>query len=118
MVGNGNDTQEDPMPTTDQASMKLETKIEPFYIALFRAALAVHGAQRLDFTISHVEQLDNQGLHCLHCSSVNSMITMQAYYRETGTGDDVMVDGDPTCIVRLVARDADRDVPVRIEVAR
>jgi hypothetical protein len=83
---------------------------------LMAAAMAAGASSVLARQIRHtwVTMLDNDGLPCLHCSGSEKVTNAQAYYR-THDGEDVLIDGDVSCLLRLVARDADSDYRVMIE---
>jgi hypothetical protein len=105
------------MPTTGRAIITIKADASNAIEQLLMGMAMSAGASTvLARQIRHtwVTSLDNEGLPCLHCSALDRVINAQAYYR-THQGEDVLVDGDVSCLLRLVARDADSDYPVTIE---
>jgi hypothetical protein len=111
-VGTGNDTKEDPMPTTAEQLMH-----DDMVPALISKALAQHGAASLSVTYQRADYLDNYGLPCEHCSD-GAVTTVQAYYTSMETGEEITPDGCAACMVHRIAAEAHPDRRIVFEVAR
>lgn len=106
MVGNGNDKQEDPMPTTYSQDV---------VTTLFDAALTALGVTTIALGHTPIASLDSDAFaECEHCAD-GSLTIMQVYFRSMSTSEDVMATGCAPCMVKLIAADADSAVRVHIE---